>query len=45
VNKEYLAQKAILAEVDAGKLSLDELFSRGHEILKERVSGAVAVTA
>jgi pyruvate-ferredoxin/flavodoxin oxidoreductase len=45
VNKEYLAQKAILAEVDAGKLSLDELFSHGHEILKERLTGAVAVTA
>ncbi len=45
VNKEYLAQKSILAEVEAGKLSLDELFSRGHEILKERLAGAVAVKA
>jgi pyruvate-ferredoxin/flavodoxin oxidoreductase len=45
VNKEYLAQKAILADVDAGKVSLDELFSRGHEILKERLTGAVAVKA
>ena len=45
VNKEYLAQKAILADVDAGKLSLDELFTRGHEILKERLAGPVAVTA
>ena len=45
VNKEYLAQKAILAEVEAGKLSLNELFSRGHEILKERLAGAVAVKA
>jgi pyruvate-ferredoxin/flavodoxin oxidoreductase len=45
VNKEYQAQKAVLADVDAGKLSLDELFSRGHEILKERLTGAVAVKA
>jgi pyruvate-ferredoxin/flavodoxin oxidoreductase len=45
VNKEYQAQKAILAEVDAGKLSLDELFKRGHELVRERVAGPVAVTA
>jgi len=45
VNKEYLAQKAVLADVDAGKLSLEELFTRGHEILKERLAGPVAVTA
>jgi len=45
VNKEYQAQKAILADLDAGKLSLDELFSRGHEILKERLTGAVEVKA
>jgi pyruvate-ferredoxin/flavodoxin oxidoreductase len=45
VNKEYLAQKAILAEVDSGKLSLDELFAHGHEILKERLAGPVAVKA
>ena len=33
VNKEYAAQKAILADVEAGKLSLDELFARGHELV------------
>ena len=42
-NKEYAAQKAILAEVDAGKLPLKELFARGHEIVKERLAGAVPV--
>jgi pyruvate-ferredoxin/flavodoxin oxidoreductase len=36
-NKEYLAQRAILADFDAGKLSRDELFGRGEELLKERV--------
>jgi pyruvate-ferredoxin/flavodoxin oxidoreductase len=41
VNREYQAQKAILAEVDAGKLTLDELFARGHEIMKERLEGAM----
>jgi len=30
VNKEYQAQKAILADVDAGKLPVDELFVRGR---------------
>ncbi len=39
-NKEYLAQRSILADFDAGKLSRDELFARGEELLKERVKGA-----
>jgi pyruvate-ferredoxin/flavodoxin oxidoreductase len=45
VNKEYQAQKAILAEVDAGKLPLEELFARGHELVTERLAGAVAAKA
>jgi pyruvate-ferredoxin/flavodoxin oxidoreductase len=45
VNKEYIAQKAILAEVDAGKLPLDELFTRGHELVRERIAGAVPAKA
>ena len=45
VNKEYVAQKAILAEVDAGKISLDELFARGSELVAERVSGGVLAKA
>jgi pyruvate-ferredoxin/flavodoxin oxidoreductase len=44
-NKEYAAQKAILADVDAGKLPLDELFARGHELVKERLGGATAAKA
>jgi pyruvate-ferredoxin/flavodoxin oxidoreductase len=36
-NKEYLAQRSILADFDAGKLSQEELFARGDELLKERV--------
>jgi len=42
VNREYLAQKAILADVDAGKLSLDELFTRGHELVKEKLAAVPA---
>jgi pyruvate-ferredoxin/flavodoxin oxidoreductase len=41
-NKEYLAQRSILAEFDAGKLSRDELFARGEELLKERVKSMSA---
>jgi pyruvate-ferredoxin/flavodoxin oxidoreductase len=40
-NKEYAAQKAILADVDAGKLPLEELFARGHELVQERLGAAV----
>ena len=45
VNKEYAAQKAILADVDAGKLPLEELFSRGHELVKERLTAAMPAKA
>jgi pyruvate-ferredoxin/flavodoxin oxidoreductase len=40
VNREYQAQKAILAEVDSGKLPLEELFARGYELIKERLAAA-----
>jgi len=45
VNKEYIAQKAILADVEAGKLPLEELFAHGHELLKDRLAEAVPVKA
>ena len=45
VNKEYIAQKAILADVEAGKLPLEELFAHGHELLKDRLAEAVLVKA
>jgi pyruvate-ferredoxin/flavodoxin oxidoreductase len=41
VNKEYAAQKAILAEVDSGKLPLDEFLTNAHELLRERLTGGV----
>ena len=40
-NRDYKAQRSILADVDAGKLSKEELFARGDEILKERAKGSI----
>jgi pyruvate-ferredoxin/flavodoxin oxidoreductase len=45
VNREYLAQKAVLADLAAGKLTQDELFARGHELVRERLAAAVAAKA
>ena len=46
VNKEYIAQRALLTDVDAGTLSKDEFFSRGEELFEERLLGpAAAATA
>jgi pyruvate-ferredoxin/flavodoxin oxidoreductase len=36
-NKEYQAQRSILADVDAGKISREDLFTRAEELLKERL--------
>jgi pyruvate-ferredoxin/flavodoxin oxidoreductase len=36
-NREYKAQRAILAEVDAGKISKEELFEKGVQLQKERM--------
>jgi pyruvate-ferredoxin/flavodoxin oxidoreductase len=41
VNREYQAQRALLAEVDAGTLSQAEFLANAHELMKERLSGAV----
>ncbi|MBK5296217.1 MAG: oxidoreductase, partial [Vicinamibacteria bacterium] len=38
VNREYQAQRSILADVDAGKTTGEELFARAEEFLKERLS-------
>jgi pyruvate-ferredoxin/flavodoxin oxidoreductase len=45
INKEYAAQRAILADVDAGKLPMDEFLSNAREILNERVGGGVLAKA
>jgi pyruvate-ferredoxin/flavodoxin oxidoreductase len=36
-NREYKAQRAILADVDAGKISKDDLFARADQLMKERM--------
>ena len=41
-NREYKAQRSILADVDAGKISKEELFARAEELLKERMPSAAA---
>jgi pyruvate-ferredoxin/flavodoxin oxidoreductase len=41
VNKEYAAQKAILADVDAGKISKEELFAHAHDMLAEKLGKPV----
>ncbi|MGB2603365.1 MAG: hypothetical protein WBC78_07210, partial [Candidatus Sulfotelmatobacter sp.] len=40
VNKDYVAQRSILADVDAGKISREELFARGEELLRDRLQPA-----
>ena len=37
-NKEYKAQRAILADVEAGKISREDFFARAEELLKARLS-------
>ena len=37
VNREYQAQKAILAELDAGKIAKEEFFAHAHEMMAERL--------
>src|SRR6202035_2469588 len=39
-NQEYKAQRAILADVDAGKISKEDLFARAEELLKEQIGPA-----
>jgi pyruvate-ferredoxin/flavodoxin oxidoreductase len=45
VNKEYAAQKAILADVDSGKIPMDEFLKNANEILKDRLTGGVLAKA
>ena len=45
VNREYQAQKAILADLDAGKIAKDEFFAHAHEMLAERLGSLVAARA
>jgi pyruvate-ferredoxin/flavodoxin oxidoreductase len=39
-NREYQAQRALLADVDAGKISTEDFFARADQLLKERMPAA-----
>jgi pyruvate-ferredoxin/flavodoxin oxidoreductase len=45
VNKEYAAQKAILADVDSGKVSKEDFVAHAHEMLSERLGNLVPAKA
>jgi hypothetical protein len=36
-NREYKAQRALLADVDAGKIAMDDFFAHADRMLKERM--------
>ncbi|MFL2434292.1 MAG: hypothetical protein ACJ0H0_05265, partial [Vicinamibacterales bacterium] len=42
VNKEYLAQRTLLADVDSGTVSKEEFFARAEELHEERLLGPAA---
>ena len=44
-NREYEAQKALLAEVDAGKVSRDEFFAHANELIQEKLGNLVPAKA
>jgi pyruvate-ferredoxin/flavodoxin oxidoreductase len=44
-NREYEAQKAILADVEAGKISTEDLFAHGHELVQEKLGNLVPAKA
>jgi len=41
-NREYKAQRALLAEVDAGRIAREDFFARAEQLLKERMPGPSA---
>jgi len=43
-NREYKAQRAILADVEAGKISREDFFARAEELLKARLDIAAEET-
>jgi len=45
VNKEYAAQKALLADLDSGKLSRYEFLAHAHELLAEKLGKEVLARA
>ena len=44
-NREYEAQKALLAEVDAGKVSKEDFLVHAHEMLQEKLGALIPAKA
>ena len=44
-NKEYKAQRAILADVESGKISREDFFAGAEELMKARLQIAAAETS
>jgi hypothetical protein len=38
VNKDYIAQKALLAKVEKGEISIADLKSKGRQLLEEEIA-------
>jgi pyruvate-ferredoxin/flavodoxin oxidoreductase len=45
VNREYQAQKAILADLEAGKIAKEEFFAHAHEMIAEKLGKPVLTKA
>ncbi len=43
VNKASVAQRTLLADLDAGKITREELFARGPEMMEELITGTTKV--
>src|SRR5204863_3570141 len=44
-NREYKAQRAVLADADAGRISRDDLFARAEELMRERLKAGTSAPA
>ena len=42
MNKEYIAQRTLLADVDSEAVSKEEFFARAEELFEERLLGPAA---
>jgi pyruvate-ferredoxin/flavodoxin oxidoreductase len=42
-NREYRAQRAVLADVDAGKIAMEDFFARADALVKDRLAPAAAL--
>src|SRR5207245_373617 len=44
-NKEYKAQRSLLADVDAGRISAEDLFAHAEVLIRERLKGTSSPSA